>query len=363
MRNWFELPLARALSMNGNEKDALSVLEEFQKKAPSSSVGYYRTLGWIHVDQKRDQEALEAFLRAAVNGYQPALENAKTVYVRLNGSDTGFEAELDKLRARNPITPPPFVAPENWRGKTVLAEVFTGSECPPCVAAGYAFDALRESYPTKYLAILKYHLPVPLYDPMINPATKKREDYYGQVIRGVPTAIINGVNTVSVGGARANSFDSFTRAKNAIDPLLETATDIAIKANATIRGDVISVDCQFSKVIEGADYHIVLVQSEEDFKGGNGLTSHKMVVRDIKTVRPSDRASVTFNIPESERLAGEYITEWGKTASPARMRNSSWPQQNTKMDRDSLKVVVFVQDAATRQVHNATVVDVASSRQ
>jgi hypothetical protein len=126
---------------------------------------------------------------------------------------------------------------------------------------------------------------------------------------------------------------------------------------------VVSVYCEFSKIIEGADYHVVLVQSEEDFKGSNGLASHKMVVRDIETVRPSDTASVTFNIPESERLASEHITEWGKTAPQARMRNSSWPQQNTKIDRDKLKVVVFVQDTTTRQVHNATVADVVAIRQ
>jgi thiol-disulfide isomerase/thioredoxin len=43
----------------------------------------------------------------------------------------------------------------------VLAELFTGSECPPCVGADLAFDGLVEAVPAKYLAVLVYHLPIP----------------------------------------------------------------------------------------------------------------------------------------------------------------------------------------------------------
>ena len=70
-----------------------------------------------------------------------------------------------------PFEPEAFKAPAGWKGKTVLAELFTGSECPPCVGADIAFDALIESIPAKYLAVLVYHLPIPRPDPMINPAT------------------------------------------------------------------------------------------------------------------------------------------------------------------------------------------------
>ena len=273
---------------------------------------------------------------------------------------TAQQAAPSPEASERPFQPPPFTPPANWKGKTVLAEVFTGSECPPCVAAGYGFDGLKESYPTQYLAILKYHLPIPRYDPMMNPATKKRQDYYGrEIISGTPTAIIDGVKSVSAGGGRNDSLAVFNRAKTEIDSVLTANADVTIKATATLMGDTVQVNCEFSKIIQGADYNVVLVQTEEEFKGGNGIAVHKMVVRDIETVKPTDKATVAFNIPASEKAAGDYITEWGKTeAAQRRMQPSQWPAQHTKMDRAKLKAVVFVQDTNTRQVYNAFVADV-----
>jgi hypothetical protein len=355
----FDVPLAKAQMMNGDGKSAIKTLEGYGEAARDSD--YFNTLGLAYLSQKRDKEALEAFLQAASEGNKSALESAKTVYTRLNGSGAKFESALESHRAKRPFAPPPFKAPENWKGKTVLAEVFTGSECPPCVAATFAFDGLKESYPTKYLAVLKYHLPVPRYDPMMNPATKKRQDYYGtEIIRGTPAAIIDGTKTVSVGGTRLGSFASFNAAKSVIDALLETATNIVIKADASLSGDKVKVDCEFSEVLEDAEYNVVLVQAEEEFKGGNGIIYHKMVVRDIETVSPSDKASVTFDLSESERAADAFIAEWGKTAPQGRFQGTSWPAKHNKIGRNNLKAVVFVQDKKTKQVYNAFVADVAA---
>ena len=43
----------------------------------------------------------------------------------------------------------PYAPPEDWVGKVVLAELFTGSECPPCLGADLAFDMLLTDYPSK----------------------------------------------------------------------------------------------------------------------------------------------------------------------------------------------------------------------
>jgi thiol-disulfide isomerase/thioredoxin len=354
----FDVPLAKAQMMNGDGPSAVKTLEGYAEATRDGD--YFNTLGLAYLSQKRDKDALDAFFQAAAEGNKSALESAKTVYTRLNGSGAKFDAELENRRAQRPFTPPQFKAPENWEGKTVLAEVFTGSECPPCVAATFAFDGLKESYPAKYLAVLKYHLPIPRYDPMMNPATKKRQDYYGPgIIRGTPTAIIDGAKTVSVGGARLGSFASFNAAKKEIDALLGEAADLSIKASASLSGGKVQVDCEFSKVLEGADYNVALVQAEEIFKGGNGIIYHKMVVRDIETVSPSDKASVTSDLAESEKAADAFIAEWGKTAPQGRLQGTSWPAKHNKIGRSNLKAVVFVQDKNTKQVHNAFVADVA----
>jgi thiol-disulfide isomerase/thioredoxin len=274
-------------------------------------------------------------------------------------SEDGFDAALDQRQRQPAFQVPKFAPPDGWqwKGKAVLAEVFTGSECPPCVSAAYSFEALKESYPPQYIAILKYHLPIPRYDPMMNPATKARQDYYG--VNSTPTAFVDGTARVSVGGPKSSSLEAFNNLKKEIDAVLDAPVDVAIKAKASIGGDVVTVKCEFSNVIEGAEYHVALVQAEESFKGYNGVPVHKMVVRAIQTVQPTDKATVTFNIPELEKAAADYIAEWGETDDPRIQRRihstppNSWPQENNTIDRSKLKAVVFVQNTETKQAYNA----------
>ena len=50
--------------------------------------------------------------------------------------------------------------------KTVLVELFTGAQCPPCVAAEVAFEGLSKTYSTNEVVLLQYHLHIPGPDPM-----------------------------------------------------------------------------------------------------------------------------------------------------------------------------------------------------
>lgn len=351
----FELPMATVQLMNGNGQAALAILEEYKNNG-TQSPNYFNLLGQSYAKLNRHSEALEAFFEATTNGLSTAAADAKVAYAKVHGNDAGFDAALKARQATLPFHPPPFKAPENWQGKAVLAELFTGSECPPCVAADFGFDGLIESYPTKHLVVLEYHLPIPRYDPMMNPATQVRQDYYN--VGSTPTVIIDGITPASGGGGRSASLATFNRYKEAIDPKMGNATPVTIKASATLSGQNVKVDCEFSKVVEGADYNVVLVQGMEEFAGGNGIIHHKMVVRAIETVAPGTRASVTFAIPNSEKAAEVYVTEWSKTANQGRFAGSKWPQINYTIDRSDMKAVVFVQDKETKQVHNAFIVDV-----
>ena len=356
----FTLPLVTAQIANGDYSAALDTLQE--SRATEQLVpGFYFSTGEALVGLKRDKDALEAYFLAAVEGHQPSIGKAKALYATINGSAANFDADLLRRRAALPFHPPPFEAPGEWQGKAVLAELFTGSECPPCVAADFAFDALIETYPTKYLVVLVYHLPIPRYDPMMNPATQKRQEYYGKADMGTPTVFIDGVNKVSAGGyyRYENPLKSFNSIKAKIDGLLGAPTNVVINASATLNGDKVQVDCEFSKLIPNADYNVALVQGEEIFQGLNTVVSHKMIVRDIATANPAATSTVVFDITKGEKATNDYITNWGKTRDAAnRLRGSSWPSQNYKVNRDNLKAVVFVQDKVTKQVHNSFVVDV-----
>ncbi|MCL1894609.1 MAG: hypothetical protein FWG02_10350 [Holophagaceae bacterium] len=354
----FELSMANAHLMNGNAQSALTILEEYKKTGQASPV-FYNLLGQSYTNLNRHSEALEAFLDASVNGMPAATASAKAAYEKVHGSEAGFTDRLKALQTSLPFHPPPFKAPENWQGKAVLAELFTGSECPPCVAADFAFDGLIESYPAKHLVILEYHLPIPRYDPMMNPATKARQDYYK--VSSTPTVIIDGATPASGGGGRAASEATFNRYKDVIDPIMGSATPVAIRASAKLSDQTVTVNCEFSKVVEGADYNVVLVQRVQEFAGYNGIVHHKMVVRDIATVAPNTTASITFNLPNNEKATDAHIAEWGKTAADLRRIGppaTSWPMTISKINRSDLQAVVFVQDKESKQVHNAFIVDV-----
>jgi len=348
--NLFEIQIAKAQLLSGDAKAALATIEEYGKEQKSSEE-YYSVLGDVHLSL-----ALEAFFGAIIEGDEDAVDKAKKLYATINGDASKFDAELERRKSELPFHPPAFVVPADWKGKAVLAEIFTGSECPPCVGADLAFDGLIETYPSKYLVVLEYHLPIPRYDPMMNTATEKRQSFYG--IRSTPSAAIDGTQLQPGGGGRAAAETLYGSYKKEIDPRLLTAPDVTISASAVLVGENVKVDCVFSKIVKGAEYNVVLVQSVEDFKGGNGIKHHKMVVRDIKTVKPATKASVSFNITESEKSADSYITEWGKTASQSRINGSPWPVKQNKIDRSGLKAVVFVQDTNTKQVLNAFVTDV-----
>jgi len=346
IKNIFELPLAKAQLLGGDSKSALVTLKNLAKTQEPSQE-FYSLLGDVYL-----RESLEAFFGAALGGDKDATDKARELYAKINGDASKFDGELERRQSALPFHPPAFVVPADWKGRTVLAELFTGSECPPCVSADFAFDGFIESYPTKYLAILEYHLPIPRPDPMMNPTTKARQDYYKDKIGGTPTVIINGTKEVSAGGLRQHAEDRFQRIKAEIDPVMATPTDITIKATARLQGDKVTVDTEFSKVIKNAEYQIVLVQTEEKHKGGNGIIFHKMVVRDMVTVKPSTKASATFDIPKSEKATDAYLSEYEQS------RSFKWSVRRNIIDRDKLKVVVFVQNKDTKQVHNAFVADV-----
>ena len=80
------------------------------------------------------------------------------------------EESLDKeYRTRVPPFKPD--APGVRKAKTdrvAVLELFTGTQCPPCVAAGVAFDALRDTYRPTELVLIQYHLHIPGPDPLTN---------------------------------------------------------------------------------------------------------------------------------------------------------------------------------------------------
>ncbi len=350
----FGILVAQAYLNADDAAKALAALEAFKKEGGLSDDTYYYTLGETYGKLGRTKEAYEACLAAAANGHEAALASARGFYIKLNGKADGFEAALQARARAMPFVPEPFKAPAGWKGRTVLAELFTGSECPPCVAADIGFDGLIETFPAKYLAVLVYHLPVPRPDPMINAASKGRREFYG--VDSTPTVFIDGERNAGGGGPKNMAEGKFNEYRTAVDARLATAPESTLKLKAARAGDTLKVDFDAGRAADGADYQVVLVQGEERYKGANGLEYHKMVVRDLISVDPRVAATASFDLAASERAADEYLTDFEKTGT--RFPNFRFAERHARIDRTRLRVVLFAQDRATKRILNAAVVDV-----
>jgi thiol-disulfide isomerase/thioredoxin len=349
-----ELLTARAYLNAGDTDKATASVEAYRKSGGASGANYYYVLAGILENTGKVAEAADAYLSAAIEDYSDAAEKARTLYIKLHGTADGFEAaRAAKLKAL-PFEPEPFKAPAGWKGKAVLAELFTGSECPPCVGADIAFDALIETFPAKYLAVLVYHLPIPRPDPMMNPATQARQKAYG--VSSTPTVVIDGSHKSLGGGGRGAAEGKFAQYRGVIEPLLSAAPAVSLKVRATLAADTVKVVYDFNTAVPDAEILLVLVQGVQDHEGSNGVALHKMVVRDLRVIDPLAQRTVAFDLAASERAADAYLTEFERTYT--RIPGFKWEVRRNALPRKGLKVVLFVQEKATGKVLNAVVADV-----
>jgi tetratricopeptide (TPR) repeat protein len=350
----FKLALSKAHLSAGDPAKATADLDAYKKNGGAAGADYLYALGEAQDASGRTNDAYESFLGAAVENYEDAEARAKALYAKLNGKADGFEAALQARLKALPYHPEAFNAPAAWKGKAVLAELFTGSECPPCVGADLGFDGLIESIPAKYLTILEYHLPIPRPDPMMNPATKKRQDVYG--VNSTPTVVIDGDKKLIGGGNRGMAEGKFKQYKAEIEPRLLEAPGTALKVRATLTGSLVKVDFDLGKAVPGAEVNVVLVQDEQPYKGSNGLGVHKLVVRDLAVVDPAVSKTTTFDLVASEKTTDSYLTEFEKTYT--RIPNFKWAVRHNAIARKGLKVAVFVQNVETKKVLNSVSADI-----
>ena len=342
--------VAKAYLNEGNPKKALESLDNFQKKGGMKGKDFYYVFALTNEQMNKNEEALANFFNAAVENYKDSVNKAKTLYIKLNGSLVGFNEKLEAKKRELPYHPEPFQAPQDWKGKTVLAELFTGSECPPCAGTDLGFDGLIDTVNPKYVAVLEYHIPIPLPDPIMNHATKKRQDYYG--VGSAPTTFFDGEMKHPGGGSRSMSEMKYRQYLDEIKSRISSAPLVKIGVNAVLEGNIIKVKYTTDKLLNSADYNIALVQKEEVYHGGNGIAYHKMVVREIVTAKASKTGHVNINLAETEKAAEKHLTDFEEA------HNFQFREKHFEIDRTKLQIVFFIQDKNTKKVYNSTVSNV-----
>ncbi len=297
---------------------------------------------------------------------------------RLAGKDQiASEAEArakdidGKLDAEYHEKVPPF-KPETYAGRSagkgtrvMLMEIFTGAECPPCVAADVAFDALLKTYkPTEFIG-LQHHLHIPGPDPLTNADTVARQGYYGAEVRGTPSTFFNGKSQSGGGGPMANSENKYKEYRKVIEPSLdsEKLADITLTANRA--GDEVKITAKATaKAGDDAKprLRLVLVEESVRYPGSNKLRFHNNVVRAFpggvegKALEKGEgTVEATVRLSDLRKTQDDYLAQY-----PNGPRGRAFPNPLPPIELDDLAVVALVQDDADHSVWHAVQVPVKS---
>lgn len=308
-------------------------------------------------DQKvKVQKVLVAALELTAD--EDALKGAKT---KLASLEKALDDEYEKKV-------PPFKV-EKFKGRkgkskrVVVMELFTGAQCPPCVAADVAFDALEKAYEPKDLVLLQYHLHIPGPDPLTNSDSEARQKYYGSAIRGTPTTLFNGKSQAGGGGGMTAAARKFGQYREVIDAMLEEEAQATVSAKAVQDGDDVNITVEVSglKELDEKKLRIVLVEEKVRYIGGNGLRFHHQVVRDFPggvegKLLKDDKTThkVKVNLNEVRKSLKDYVEKYEKTRK--------FPNADRPRELKNLKVIAFVQDDKTKEILQAAEVDVEGGK-
>lgn len=301
---------------------------------------------------------LEKLSRILVQAGKP--EDAKQIDVRATKLEERDYAEYIK---RRPFKSDMFTGRKGKSDRAVLVELFTGAECPPCVAADVAFDALHTTYKPMEVILLQYHVHIPGPDPLTNSDTMSRLQYYGRQIGGAtPTILFNGKAGAPGGGGLQAARKKYAEFRDVIEPLLEKDAQAKLQVTATRKNDVVDIKVNVADAArtgEKTRLRVALVEETVRYQGGNNLRYHHSVVRalpggpvGVALTKKTFEHSVSVKLDELRTRLSDYLTSF------TRENDAEFPRPDRPMQFKKLKVVAFIQDDANNEILQAVQADV-----
>ena len=267
------------------------------------------------------------------------IDDAKEIQAKMEKMDTG-------------IKPEPFAGRKSKSDRVVLVELFTGTECPPCVAADMAFDALPKAFKSSEVVVLQYHLHIPGPDPLTNPESENRAKYYGKQIEGTPAIFFNGKSAAGGGGPRDAAMEKFKEYKAVVEPLLEKGSAASLLASAKKVGEDVSIAVEVKDLNEIGNnirLNMVLVEKEVRYQGGNKQKKHHHVVRSfpagvdgIAMMEKNGKKEAKVNLEELRKKWASYLDQIAK--------EEPFSGKGRPLNFTDLLVVVFIQNMATGEI-------------
>lgn len=279
-------------------------------------------------------------------------EEVKLLQARLVKLNEQLDEEFEKTAI--PFKPEAFAGRKAKSDRVVAVELFTGAQCPPCVAADVAFDALLKTYQPADVVLLQYHLHIPGPDPLTNKDAERRSEYYG--VQGTPSFYLNGKDGPLAGGPQQASREGYNTLRKRIDEALEEEPKAKLKLAAERKGDKIDLTAEvadLSKTGDDVRLRFVVIEDVVKYAGGNGQRLHHHVVRGfpggvegIALKEKAGKHSASVSVSELAKALAAYLAEFGKPGP-------GFPEDDRPLNLKNLKVVALIQDNATKEILQA----------
>ena len=362
----YQATRGRILLKQGKLQEAEKILITANENNPGLPA-VLATLSEIAEKKGDDTAALDYLAQAALRAPMKAAERLRfeTLYRKSHkDSLAGLEEMLDDRYRKlyPPMHVEPYKASSSRTTRTVLAELFTGSGCNPCVAADLGFDLMLDRYSRQEVVALIYHLHIPLPDPMTNPSTQTRAKFYSA--SSTPTYAIDG-NKGGGGGPRDGTRNFYNKVNPGVEERLVVPAQAELKLETRLEGGKVTAKVTADRIkgdLEGLKLQIILAENLVRFTGENGVRFHSMVVRSL-----GGEMGAGFALAAGE---GKKTVEWsfdlgmveadakkhldGLEAEGFRGDDYTFTEKKYRIDPTNLSVVAFVQDDKSRNVLQST---------
>jgi hypothetical protein len=338
----------------------------------------------IAVEQARQGERLISARTDDIATQLQALDTLARVYrkAKRDAELKDAEAKIARLEPRDyqdyARTMPPF-KPDEFKGRkgksdrAVLAELFTGSECAPCVAVDLACDSLGRTYKPSEVVLLQYHQHIPGPDPLVSKDGAARFDYYAKTDddKGAPMLFFNGKPDGNGGGPQPKMAKlKYQAYRETIDELLEKPAEVKLSATVSRKGDEVTIKANVSDLAkpgEKVSLRLALTEERVRYQGGNGVRYHHSVVRAMPGGPkgfPLPKASAEHTVTvKLDQVRGENNKALDELAADLKKQVADFSFRERPMAMNNLKLVAFVQNDETKEVLQAVQVDVDTGKE
>ena len=326
--------------------------------------------GLSHIAEARGDKALafDLLCNAFLTGKLPAkdIEAIYKSYALIKGSNPqALETYLDELYRKNfyrPVKTTHYQPSGQRSKKVVLAELFTGAACVPCIPSDLSIEAGLERYSRDELAVLVYHDNAPAADPLSNGAVQERAKYYATG-GSTPHLFLDG-KELHVGEEETLPEVAFASFAKKVEELLMKPEGAQLRVAAVRDGSKVRVTVTGDAPKTGESHlQIALVETELSYSGENGLRFQPMVVRaSAKQTRTDsgfpltapDKINVEYLFDVDAVVAANfaYYDEYNeelKARTEGRF-TANYREKKHAINSAHLAVVAFVQDDASKAV-------------